>query len=463
MQQKIPEKLLLDYYYQNKPYVAQIILSTKQLYSIFILAILFLVLLFMNIFFYHTFLFIDEIIVFMCILFIILMNLPTIHRFFSIINKDEPEIININNDTLSNLLQSNNLPIYSILVPLFKEKDIVKQIISHLSRIEYPKDKLEIFLLLEKDDNETKSALPDNLPEYFSIIEIPAGFPRGKPRALNYGLLQANGEFLTIYDAEDIPDPKQLLKAVAIFKSADINVWAVQAKLRFNNPKSNWLSLLFYCEYKYWYDRYLPYLSNKKYPIPLGGTSNHFRTYKLKSLSGWDSFNVTEDADLALRIYYEGGKILLMDSITYERAPITISNWIRQRTRWVKGLIQTLLVHTRRKQDLPTMKYFLFCISGTLLPFYIIILFIFAISSSSTVYNKLIISIQIWAFMFNITLTAIIYISELKKVNVCLGSILFFPCILFYWFLYLAACFRAIVQFFICPFFWDKTDHRINS
>jgi len=461
MKNKIKDNLSLKYNNTHTPYIAQIILTNNQSRILYLLIILLILLLFTNLFF-KNFIFIDEFTFVITIFFIVLMNMPIIHRFVPIIKQFNPENVYIKTE-IATSFDLENLPNYSILAPLYKEKELILKIIYHLSNIKYPKNKLQILLLLEIDDIETKAMLPDNLPENFSIIEVPLGFPRGKPRALNYGLKEVNGEFLTIYDAEDIPDPYQLLKAISIFDKYGDEVWAIQAKLRFNNPSSSWLSLFFYCEYRFWYDIYLPYLFHNKYPIPLGGTSNHLRTEKIKTIIGWDSYNVTEDADLSLRIYYEGGKVVLMDSITHERAPTSIANWIRQRSRWVKGLIQTMLVHTRKKQNSITIRYFLYCISGTLLPFYILILFCLSCCSLSSKYAYFIFMIQIFAFLFNIILTTIIFFSELVKTKIVNIWAFLFPGVLTYWIIYLIASIRAAYQLFTCPFYWDKTNHNKNS
>ena len=185
------------------------------------------------------------------------------------------------------------------------------------------------------------------LPPQFEIIVVPAGRPQTKPRALNYALPFCRGELLTIYDAEDIPEPDQLRKAARRFAAAAPELACLQAQLTFFNPNENWLTRQFTAEYAMLFGRLLPVLADHRLPLPLGGTSNHFRTAVLRAVGGWDPFNVTEDADLGLRLARHGYDTGTLDSLTYEEANTRLPNWMRQRARWLKGFLATWLVHMR--------------------------------------------------------------------------------------------------------------------
>ncbi len=240
-------------------------------------------------------------------------------------------------------------PRYTILCPLYREVEVVPQFVKAMQDLDYPPDKLQILFLTEEDDSETRTALTQmNLPSHFSIVTVPEGEPRTKPRACNYGLLQADGDYIVIYDAEDIPDPLQLKKAVLTFASAGPEVACVQAKLNFYNPRQNLLTRWFTAEYSLWFDSTLPGLQRAGLPLPLGGTSNHFRAETLRTLGAWDPFNVTEDCDLGLRLAHHQMKTAMLDSTTYEEANPQVKNWLRQRSRWIKGYMQTYLVYMRR-------------------------------------------------------------------------------------------------------------------
>ena len=152
----------------------------------------------------------------------------------------------------------------------------------------------------------------------------------------------------SIYDAEDRPEPDQLRKVVATFRRSPPNTACLQCRLNYYNASENWLTRMFTLDYALWFDQVLPGLERLGMPIPLGGTSNHFRIDVLRELHAWDPFNVTEDADLGIRIGQKGYRVGVVDSTTFEEASCRRGQWIRQRSRWIKGYMQTLLVHTRR-------------------------------------------------------------------------------------------------------------------
>lgn len=273
-------------------------------------------------------------------------------------------------------LDDRDLPVYTVLVPLYREAEILPTLIRAIDDLDYPKAKLDIKLLLEEDDEETLAAVQRHpLPAHFKPVIVPNSPPRGKPKACNYGLIHAEGEFVVIYDAEDIPEPDQLKKAVLGFRKANSRVQCIQAKLNYFNRDQNLLTRWFTTEYSMWFDLFIPGLDASNAPIPLGGTSNHFRTLRLKELGAWDPYNVTEDADLGVRLFKAGWKTAVIDSTTYEEANSELYNWIRQRSRWVKGYIQTYLVHMRHPlkllRDIGPYQFFSFnmVVGGTFFGF----------------------------------------------------------------------------------------------
>jgi len=267
-------------------------------------------------------------------------------------------------------LKDEDLPIYTILVPMYKEPEIAQKIARTVTSLDYPLDKLDVKLLLEEDDAPTRKKIEDvihTLPPCVEVViapSVPKGQPRTKPRACNWGLETARGKYLVIFDAEDKPEPDQLKKAVVVFRKLEAekkdSVVCLQAKLNYFNADQNWLTGFFTLEYTTWFDLFLPGLHIARTPIPLGGTSNHFKTDVLKQLGGWDSFNVTEDCDLGIRLARQGRSTEILDSTTWEEANSDTYNWIRQRSRWVKGYFQSHLVHTRDAW-LPAVGMALFC------------------------------------------------------------------------------------------------------
>ncbi|PZQ17158.1 MAG: hypothetical protein DI534_11385 [Leifsonia xyli] len=246
-----------------------------------------------------------------------------------------------------------DLPVYTVLTALYGEAAVVPGLLDALERLDYPRAKLDLKILIEDGDEETIRALAERPPRAgIEIMTLPPGGPRTKPRALNAGLLAARGAYVTVYDAEDRPDPAQLRLAVEAFRRSGPDLACVQAKLAIDNLRDGWLVRHFAIEYAALFDVVLPALAALRLPIPLGGTSNHFRTATLRALGGWDAGNVTEDADLGLRLARSGFRTATIHSTTWEEAPIAPKAWLKQRTRWMKGYMVTAIVHGRRPAGL---------------------------------------------------------------------------------------------------------------
>jgi glycosyltransferase XagB len=250
-------------------------------------------------------------------------------------------------------LPDEALPRYSVLVPIYGEAAMVPQLAHALQCLDYPVDKLDILFLAEADDEPTLAALrAARLPGHMAVIAVPPSQPRTKPKALNVGLLLTRGKFVTVYDAEDRPEPDQLRRAVEAFSAAQkdtrLKLGCVQAALAITNGSSSFFARHFALEYMALFDAFLPAMSQLKLPIPLGGTSNHFPKSALIEVGGWDPYNVTEDADLGIRLARLGYTTQMIASTTYETAPVCFRPWLRQRSRWFKGWWQTWLVHMRQ-------------------------------------------------------------------------------------------------------------------
>jgi len=255
--------------------------------------------------------------------------------------------IKITDDEIINH-DDENFPVYTILCPLFKEHEVLKQFVDAIEKLNYPSDKLQVLLLFELEDQLTiLQAIKMNLSKKFEIVVVPASNPQTKPKALNYGLTRSKGDLVVIYDAEDVPEVDQLKKVAIAFEKLGPQTKCIQAKLNFYNPHQNWLTRVFSAEYSLWFDITLTGLQSIFAPIPLGGTSNHFRLQDVRELGGWDPYNVTEDADLGMRIARNGYQTAIVNSTTFEEANSNVQNWFMQRTRWIKGYMQTYLVHSR--------------------------------------------------------------------------------------------------------------------
>ncbi len=243
-------------------------------------------------------------------------------------------------------VDDSRLPVYTVAVPLFGEEAVLDQIVAALSALDYPPSKLDIRILVEESDRGMRRALAARtLRPFMQVVLVPRGVPQTKPRALNIALAEAQGELFTIFDAEDVPDPQQLRLAAARFLRAGEDLVCLQARLVIDNPEDGWLAGSFALEYAGLFDVFNPGLLRCGLPIMLGGTSNHFRTEALRRIGGWDPWNVTEDADIGFRLMRSGGRMADLPSRTLEEAPLTRQAWLKQRTRWLKGYLQTLISH----------------------------------------------------------------------------------------------------------------------
>ena len=252
-------------------------------------------------------------------------------------------------DERARAIPDADLPRYTILVPAYDEPEVVGDLIGAMAALEYPPDKLQVLLLLEADDDVTIAAAEAcGQSDTISIVLVPPADPRTKPKACNYGLHFATGDIVTIFDAEDLPEPLQLRRVAVAFADLPDEIACIQAKLVYHNGHQNLLTAWFTAEYGLWFGYLLPGMMHSTSPIPLGGTSNHLRRTVLDRIGAWDPFNVTEDADLGLRIAASGYRTAVIDSYTLEEANSDPINWIRQRSRWYKGYLQTWLVHIRR-------------------------------------------------------------------------------------------------------------------
>lgn len=370
-----------------------------------------------------------------------------------------------------------DMPVYTILVAAYKEAKVIGTLIKSLKRLDYPEDKLDIILLLEENDEATlQAAKRERPPASWRFLVLPDSIPKTKPKALNYGLKFARGEYLTIYDAEDVPEPDQLKKAVAAFrKSPNDNYICFQARLNYFNKNENFLTKMFTLEYSSWFDCLLPGLYRAGLPIPLGGTSNHFDVRKLKRIGAWDPFNVTEDADLGIRAATRKYKVGVINSTTYEEANSRLGNWIRQRSRWVKGYMQTLLVHNRHPLKTikaigfwPWLSYNLL-IGGTPATFllnpimwglFICSLFLPVLGHISMPASLLYLS-ALNLFVGNALVILIAMRGVFPRKNYDLLSYAILSPI--YWMLQSVGAYKGLWQLLTKPFYWEKTTHGVSK
>jgi glycosyltransferase XagB len=371
------------------------------------------------------------------------------------------------------------LPLYTVMVPLFREARVLPGLVQSLQALAYPRAKLEILLVLEAVDTEMQAAvLAMGLPGNFRTVVVPAGAPQTKPKALNYALQFARGGYVVVYDAEDRPEPDQLLRALTAFERGPPQLGCVQAQLNIYNPRSSWLTRQFTIEYSALFDAILPALARLGLPVPLGGTSNHFRRETLIALGGWDPFNVTEDADLGFRMARRGWRTTVLASTTWEEAPATIGQWIRQRTRWLKGWMQTYLVHTRQPWRLNTELGLrgalgFHALMGALILsalvhplFYVLVVYHVLhgelLTPSDTIAGAIfwsIACINLGAGYVTSMLVGALSVWRRRRRELALSA-LFMPVL---WLLMSVAAYRALYQLVRDPYLWEKTEHGLDQ
>jgi len=375
-------------------------------------------------------------------------------------------------------LSDAELPCYSILVPLFRETAVLDQLLAALGRLDYPPEKLDIKLIIEETDipmQRAVAAIP--LAAHVEVILVPAGQPQTKPRALNYALQFARGRLLTIFDAEDIPAPNQLRLAAAQFAVASSEVACLQAELSYYNPDESWLTRQFTIEYATLFGLILPALSAHHLPLPLGGTSNHFRTSLLREVGAWDPYNVTEDADLGLRLARFGYETGTLNARTLEEAPVRLANWTRQRARWLKGFLVTWLVHMRAPRKLYRQlgpSAFWAAQAMTIGVYASALLHPLCLAGATALlvlepglppdagpWAIAFSALNLLVFVTGYAVTMIAVHRAISKLGISgwLVPVLTMPV---YWLLISIAAWLALWQFVAAPFYWNKTEHGLS-
>ncbi|OYX19885.1 MAG: glycosyl transferase [Rhodobacterales bacterium 32-66-9] len=365
-------------------------------------------------------------------------------------------------------------PIVSIIVALYREADIAPRLVRRLARLDYPVDLLDVILVVEAEDSVTLDALAHaELPPWMRVVIVPEGQVKTKPRALNHALDHARGAIIGVYDAEDAPEPDQLLKVVERFQRSGPEVACLQGMLDYYNPRTNWLSRCFTIEYAGWFRLVLPGLARLGLVVPLGGTTLFFRRDVLDRLGAWDAHNVTEDADLGIRLARHGYRTELIDTVTFEEANCRALPWIKQRSRWIKGYIMTWAVHMRSPRllwrQLGPKGFFGFQVLflGTIAQFLLAPLLWSFMLLPFGIDHPLYAALPLWGIW---ALALTFFLSEAANVVIgALGlgrtkhglSLLWVLTLKVYYPLASLAAYKGLAELATRPFFWDKTTHGL--
>ena len=389
---------------------------------------------------------------------------------------NQPQTTELVTDEEARAVPDAELPIYTVMIPAYREPEVINELIQRVSQFEYPPDRLDVKLLIEADDELTIQAIREAMPgDQFELVLVPPAEPRTKPKALNYGLTLARGEFVAIFDAEDEPEPLQLRRAVVALRRLGPDVACVQAKLTYHNPMQNMITKWFTIEYALWFSFFLPGLASMHAPIPLGGTSNHFRRVALQALGAWDPFNVTEDADLGIRMFREGYTVRVLESNTYEEANSDFVNWMKQRSRWLKGYLQTYAVHLREPRELRRelgwkgLLHFTMFVGGTPIlaiinPIFWLMTILWFVAHPALIQEIFpapiyYLGLLSWAFGNFLLVYVTVMSCRVAKRGELLVPALLVP---LYWIMMSMAAIKALFQLVGAPNFWEKTVHGLH-
>jgi glycosyltransferase XagB len=377
-------------------------------------------------------------------------------------------------------LPDRQLPVYTVIAALYREAKSVAPLMQAIGELDYPREKLQVILALEPNDLATRAAVARLGPmPHVQVLIAPATGPQTKPKALNCALPFARGSFIAVFDAEDRPDPGQLRAALDAFRRYGADVACAQASLCIHNFEESWLSCVFATEYAGQFDVFLPGLAAMRMPLPLGGSSNHFRTAALREVGGWDAWNVTEDADLGFRLARFGYRSVTFDSTTNEEAPIRFKAWLGQRSRWMKGWMQTWSVHMRQPRRLwreagPRGFFALNIIVGgnvlTALAYPVLVVelaayFLNDITAAGIMpgwlFTGSLAPLHIAAVAGGFVSTVVVGLMGLaRRGRLRSGRVLVSTP--FYWALLSIAAWRALWQLWRDPYRWDKTEHGLT-
>ncbi|MEX0282894.1 MAG: glycosyltransferase [Arenibacterium sp.] len=369
------------------------------------------------------------------------------------------------------------LPKVSVLVPLYREREIANALVGRLKRLTYPKALLDVVLVLEEEDNVTRNALEQtDLPAWIRLVEVPAaGSLKTKPRAMNYALDFCRGDIIGIWDAEDAPASDQIEKITEAFASAPSDVVALQGILDYYNPRSNWMARCFTIEYATWFRVILPGIARLGLVVPLGGTTVFMKRTALEQLGGWDAHNVTEDADLGMRLCRAGFRTELVDTVTYEEANCKPWPWVKQRSRWLKGFLITYLVHMRRPKQLARelgfwrflsfQAFFLgtlgqFTLAPVMWSYWLLIVGLPHPMAEAGMGALITLAVGIF-----LATEALAWLAGLIAVSRSDRRFLipYIPTLMLYFPLGALAMLKALFELALSPYFWDKTQHGLSS
>lgn len=362
----------------------------------------------------------------------------------------------------------SDLPTFSIIIPLKNEDEVIEATFASIEHLDYPKNLLDITVVVEETDISTLQAVQKagRFLSKFKLLKIPELPPFTKARALLHAIKHAKGQYITVYDAESRPEPQQLRKAAASFLIHNGDNLCLQAKIEIQNKNANWITRNFAAEYYEWYSGHLKYLSDNKLPFGLGGNSFFVSRQFLLAAGAWDPCNVTEDADLAVRLGAMGGRFKILESVTKETCPESPDEWINQRTRWNKGLMKTQLVHYCNFSDKSNLgfkggiNFWGPMFSMSLLPFFNLFIPIFILFGKLPFLFPILLMTILWLFLIvSLGITTMMNQQTYRRMGLQLDSFSVFKDVVMYLLIHMVAGFKGYLEYFFKPLHWHKTKH----
>ncbi len=369
-----------------------------------------------------------------------------------------------------------NLPVISVVLPVYKEKEIIPQLCQRMMDMDYPPENLDLIFVFESGDDETIEAFQQYpKPAHFKGLVSPDVKPKTKPKALNVALRETKGDLLVIFDAETLPETDQFMKVVAAFRG-DPTLDYIHCRIDVYNPNRNWITKMYTAEFSFFYNFFLPGLATVHSPTPISGHSVYFRREQLVKVGGWDAYNLAEDCDIGIRMFRNGYKrATVLDSYSWEQSTTNIFSWMKQRTRWMQGFVQTSMVNLRFPAllwkdlgGLRNMVLFLFHVPGGVflnglnLAQWGMLVFWYATSDPiiQSIFTDVLLYLSVVSFILgNIIFTYFNLIGLFyRKYYSFVGQALFSPV---YWIMLSFATVRAIIRFFLQESTWDKTTHPV--
>jgi cellulose synthase/poly-beta-1,6-N-acetylglucosamine synthase-like glycosyltransferase len=366
--------------------------------------------------------------------------------------------------TPKNRLLHESLPTFSIVVPVKNEEKVIGRLLTALSKLAYPTDKQEILIIEDGSTDATPQICMDYAKDHPNVKILQRGFSNGKPSALNYGLVHANGEIVAIFDADNVPDTHALMTVIDYFE--DPAVAAVQGRTMSINSKENMLTQFISYEEAVWCEAYLRGKDVLNLFVHLKGSCQFIRRDILDNLQGFNEAALSEDMEISAKITENDFKIrYASDVVAWQESPSDIKTLFKQRTRWFRGTMEVAFKYGRlmskpsiKNFDAETTLWGPFILIASLVPYTAMFWAFFQVLPLNVMWG---LTVQFATLTLALSLfvcgLAIIYVTKPRSIR----NILWLPFVYCYWSLQaFIALYAALLIFLRRPRHWTKTDKK---